>query len=203
MPIRKYRRRRVYRKKRRVRRTRRVPRPLGRSQRFLRTSYLGTIAPGASAPTYDAYDFKLSDLPDYTEFTNLFDEYYIYKISLMFIPMRTQLNTNPASTVPWFIYAVDKDDSAPVTSYDALLQYPAVKITQMTKKVYVTFRPRFSSVVYNTAVTSGYGSRTGWLDCSNASIPHFGFKYGIDSATLNQYQYVVWCKYTILCRGVR
>ena len=36
-----------------------------------------------------AYDFKLSYLPAYTDFTNLFDQYRIVKVKIEFIPNLT------------------------------------------------------------------------------------------------------------------
>jgi len=189
-----YKKRRNYKKK--------VPRPLGAPCRIVRSAYFGVITPNTSIATFGAYSFALSDLPDYSEFTNLFDEYMIAKVTISFRPQFQNMVSTAGQKDPYFMYVVDKDDSAAATNINTLLQYPAVRITSSTRSHFITFKPRFAAPIFN-GVTDAYGSRTGYLDCSNAAVPHYGFKWAIDSAPTTTISYIVWVKYVIMLRGVR
>lgn len=204
-----YRRKKTYRRKRRIIKRkkriykRRIPRPMGAPSRMVRSTYIGTITASNTVATYGAFSFKLSDLPDYTEFTNLFDEYMIYSIRLFFRPNAITSVESTSYNDPWFIYAVDKDDSSAPTTYDTLMQYPGVRITSALRRHTIRFRPRFSIEIYN-GVTSAYGSRVGYIDCANTAVPHYGFKYGIDKVnTANSVIYGLWATYTCYFRGLR
>jgi len=199
-----FRRKRRFVRKRYVKRKRFIPRPIGRSHRFVRGVLLGTVSSAAAATTYAAYSFALSDVPNYTEFTNLFDEYRISKVILTFVPQCMTTTSNPIYTTSWLIYVVDKDDASTPTSYTSLQEYPKHKVLSANRRFYVSFRPRFSTEVYASPATTGYGSRTGWLDCSNAGIPHYGFKLAMGlSGTAGAFSYAVFAKYVIDCHGVR
>lgn len=189
-----YKRKRAYKK--------RVPRPLGAPCCIVRSAYYADIQPSASVPTYGSIQFKLSDLPDYSEFTNLFDEYCISRVKIHFRPAALTNLTGTSYNNPWFIYVVDKDDAATPTTYDTLMQYPSVRIRSGVRDHMVSFKPRFSVSIYN-GVSDAYGSRTGYIDCSNAAVPHYGLKWGIAKAVASTVLYEIWVTYTILLRGVR
>lgn len=198
------RKKRVYRRKRRLyKRKLAIRRPMGRNYAFVRGGNFTSIVISNSADTFYGYSFALSDLPNYTEFTNLFDEYRIVRVSMRFMRSRIQVNNTATITVPYFLSLVDKDDSAAPASYNEMLQHPDCRIKDCSRNLYLSFVPRFSMNIYN-GVTDAYGSRVGWIDCSNASVPHYGVKIGFGtSAAANQYSYIVWFKYKVLCRGLR
>ena len=45
------------------------------------------------------FTFALADLPNYTEFTTLFDQYRINAVKLTFIPRLSSADSNPLATV--------------------------------------------------------------------------------------------------------
>lgn len=191
---------------RRARRARRykITRPIGRSHVFVRAAFFSTITSAAAVPVFGGYQFALTDLPNSSEFTNLFDEYMIAKVSVMFMPNKLTLNTNTAITTPYFLTVIDKDDAATPSSVNDLVQYPNCRFTSGNKRLVLTFKPRHTFNLYNGGVTDGYATRQGFIDCSNAGVPHYGVKFALEqSATASAYQYAVWVRYTIICRGVR
>lgn len=204
MPIkRKIHRRKFPRRKRFVRKSR-VPRPFGRPSLITRGAYYTGVTSPAAAPTFFGYEFKLTDLPDYTEFTNLFDEYKIMRVKVYFLPNVYTQNTSIANLVPWFLITVDKDDSSAPTSFNSMLSYPGCKITSMQRKQYVSFVPRVATAVYGGPVVTSYGSKSMYLDCGSPGVPHYGLKIGVGNSTnAGIYGYHVFVKYVISFRGVR
>jgi len=190
---------------RRVRRARRFKKSNNsRSFKFVRHYYIGTINSAAAVPVFGSIATALSFLPNSSEFTNLFDEYKITKLQLSFTPIKIQNNVDVAYTVPDFLTFVDKDDSAIPISINEFLQSPGMRLSTANRRHYQTLIPKFAATVYNTAITSGYGSRTGWLDCANPDIPHYGLKYYMGpSAIASAFSMQVFAKVTLLCRGVR
>lgn len=202
MPIKK----RYYRRRRKiVKRKRKMPlfRPLGRNTVVTRGVFLGNLT-SSTVPTFSSYQFALSDLPNNSEFTNLFDEYRILKVSIMFIPYLISTNTSANNPVPIFAYVVDKDDAGTPSSLNDLLQYPACKVQSVLRRASVKFVPRISAAVYGGPATTSYGSKVMWLDCSNSGVPHYGLKVHIGSTTAGAvFGHQIYAKYTIGLRGVR
>ncbi len=50
--------------------------------RFVRSAFFATITGSTTVDTLGAFKFTLADLPDYGEFTNLFDQYRISALNL-------------------------------------------------------------------------------------------------------------------------
>lgn len=198
-PMRKLRR---YRKKRSYA----IARPFGRSQYFRRTMQATTIVFPTAVSTFGSFSFTLDSLPNYTEFTNLYDEYMIRKVKIMFLPIGAtqQITDIITASIPHIAYVIDQDDaSAPATMND-LMQYPTVKYVKANRRFAITVSPRFSQNVYISGISTGYGSRRGFLDCGNPNIPHFGVKYGLyNSNTANLCGYQVHVTYFLAFRGVR
>lgn len=124
-------------------------------------------------------------MPSTNEFTTLFDTYMIDKVevtALFSFSNATGAAGSGAFQCPYIIHAVDYDDSN-ATNAAALLQYPDTKWTQMlgTPQKLRTIRPKQSVMVYNTATSTAYGPKRGWLDCVNNAVPHYGFKMALDN----------------------
>ena len=83
------------RKRRRIfRRPLRVPRGVraGKSHLFKRVTEAPSITLNMNAPTTWAYAFQLADLPNVSEFVNLFDQYRVNKLKVMIVPNFTGLD---------------------------------------------------------------------------------------------------------------
>lgn len=148
------------------------------------------------------YVFKLSDLPNYTEFTNLFDEYKITTIVLKFTPLYQQ---NLSALDYGEIYSVlDRDDNA-ILNLSQIQQYQNVKIRHGLKGTKVVIKPRMKGAVFNTSATpTGYvmSPSTSFIDCAYPDVTHYCLKNVWTVAGVATYQRVD-ATYYLKFRNVR
>ena len=169
-----------------------VPRGVQPRTVAIKRTYQATTV-GTDTGTFKAigaYDFKLSYLPAYTDFTNLFDQYRIVKVKIEFIPNLTG-NGAPGNPGLYSIFhmAVDHTDVGTPANTAEILQYDQHRTVQPFKPFSMTFKPAPSAQYFNTLTSSGYGPRAGaWIDGSSPAIAHYGLKYVWDcnSATATQ-----------------
>jgi len=124
------------------------------------------------------YVFRLSDLPQYTEFTALYDQYKIEKVKLQFFP-RFSENISPIGTNPiWtnaLIWNCSSDDGTVrlATENDAL-QAMSAKMRVTNDPITVWVKPKFQVEAATALAFSAAAPRTGWLDCDNFGVTHSG-----------------------------
>ena len=87
--------------------------------------------------TFGSYSFSLQDIPDYTDFTKLYDAFKINRVKIMFIPTsnvslidtaQAQVFKNTEHSNRLFT-VVDYNDVTAPTTVDELRQYQACKFT--------------------------------------------------------------------------
>ncbi|QDJ95220.1 capsid protein [Capybara virus 7_cap1_536] len=211
---------------RRYRRRRRTKLRRGRRYRTVRRSYrrrrtgrysynkvyafCRRVAPVAltssNTGTQLGYTFALSTLPNYTEFTSLFDQYKIVALKVLFLP---RVDNNPAvSTTTNFnpgniYYAIDYDDSI-TTDVNAILQYQGHKIVRGDQPFSVYIRsPKVANAIYSGTAFTSYGNTTAWLDVASPSVPHYGLKLAWTSATDGVFTYDVTTMLYLRFKNVR
>lgn len=150
---------------------------------------LGTFATdfGTSAiQQYVGLPFTLENVVDYTDFVQLFDRYQIVGIKL-----KINLNYNSAEIagteyMPTLTYTVDKDDVLTSSLQD-------IQSNQLAKQW--TFRgdgkplniyirnPKFTYQVNKDpgSFTSAAGIQSGYIDCQNTNVEHYGLKMYINN----------------------
>lgn len=172
--------------------------------RIIRTVSLGTIASAALTNTYGAIQLSLDQLPSYTEFTNLFEEYKIDKIVLKFYPAQMTENDNgTAASTPIFMYAIDKSDATAPASLNEMYQYAGLKIVNVLKPFTFKFYPCWSQYAY-TGGASGYGTARGFLSCDYPAVKHYGVKYVMGlSGVASSSGYNVFAVFHMAFRGIR
>lgn len=135
----------------------------------------GDIICTLGAATYGAFLFRLSNVPNSTEFSALFDLYKINAISCTFYPQQTAITTHIAPAVQNVraFTAIDYNDSDPPLSVDTLRQYDTVEVHSVVDQftVYIA-NPKFAD-------TTG-AVRTGYINTSSPSTVHYGLKYAIE-----------------------
>lgn len=153
---------------------------------FKRKVVLASLAPTAIGNATQNYVFSLNQLPGYTDFTSLFDQYTIHAIKLNFYPSLTSADVNPwltAQTVPKCYYIVDRDDQTPFATIDQALQHGKVKIRMMNKPFSIYMKPSTLAEIYRTAVTTAYNPRYNVkIDMANDNVPHYGVKFIMDDS---------------------
>jgi len=129
----------------------------------------------------------LNNIPNYTEFTALFDYYRIRGVHIKLVYTNNVANTSAAVgaaaqaiALPTLQCAQDLDDAnAPLTDGE-LLQRPGVKLLQMGTNgpldLYV--QPRYADQILTDAATQPavVGSRASWLDSNFPGVQHYGYK---------------------------
>lgn len=212
MPKRSYRRRTFRRgQKRRTFRRRKFMSKVKTGVHYFKRSYITSIN------TYDwpviytqGWDFFLSQLPNYTEFTNLYNEYKVSRIKVKFMYSANSQDVSTAllsTALPTIYTAVDPNDSTLPTSVSELLQYKSFRARRADKPFSVYFKPQFATAAYSGTFTS-YAAQTGWIDTSSPSVKHYGLKWIVDpmfystgTNVTGRLQTII--TYYIKCRGTK
>lgn len=155
--------------------------------------------------------FKLNDLNNSTDFTNLFDQYMIagiqYRWSLKIDPSFVTTSTN-RGLFPYLKWAHDHDD---VTVNSATLPGEIVQYPKMQEFIFSSDRPNtkwyylkpaVANSVYGTLVTTAYAPAWRvWCDNQYPGIQHYGIKAVADQLYAGQ-QIFLECRYIVKLRGV-
>jgi len=173
---------------------------------------------GATRQCSMSFGFTLGDLPNVTEFSNLFDNYRInmikFTIKLTNVPeayyTSNATGISSANIYPTIWMVRDHDDSSTATVAQ-LKEFAGVKhqVLRPNKEISFIVRPSVLTQLYRTAVTTGYGlSYKQWLDMAQTDIRHYGVKFAIDFEGFappvgTAYSWTVNAKYYFQCKGTR
>lgn len=141
------------------------------------------------------WEFKISDVVNYAEFTNLFDQFILTKciITLRLITNPDSASvTNlsaPVQITNWFPniwYVPDYDDSNAET-LDSIKERIGVKCRTLKpdRALRIVIRPKCLVQTYVTALATGYAPKRMYVDCTQAAMPHYGLKTVVDSMGLD------------------
>lgn len=209
--------------RRRVGMMRRRPAVRQPVQYFKRTVKISDItasfnsATGVTTNIAGAYVLSLDTLPNYTEFTNLYDQYKINGIKLSFVPScNSYINSSVSGTsvavgFSRFNSAIDYDDSTTPTSENVLLQYGSLRTTPGFKNHTRYFKPKVrNAAVIDTvsgALAAGPSRGGQWLSTSAPDVEHYGLKVWcsgpINTVTSTAITYSVYATLYIACKNVR
>lgn len=204
--------RKMYRRKKKVVQRKKLVVPRKRitsyTHRFVRNFDSGTISGNALyAPYLSGASFSLSQVPNASEFTSLFDMYKLtYVILKFYLTIDPSAQTATTATFPRIWLAADYDDATAPSTLDDLRQHARVRDTVLTPNRPVIFkvRPAIASTIYQTGVSSTYGPRwNAWIDCQNSSTPWYGLKWGLDDFTNTNYRLKIEGKMYFACKDVR
>lgn len=166
------------------------------------------IVTSANSQASGAWTFQLSDVPSATDFQSLFEHYMITGVKVYIIPRTTE---NTATNVSFgdFYYNVDYDDDQDPGIAD-MLEKQGTKIKcSIGRKFSVFIRPRARINMYN-GVTGGTPNTPAsmiakpgvWLRTADANVPHYGFKWGWQGASV-AVTLDTWIRYYIKVRGAK
>lgn len=159
-----------------------------------------TNAGDSTTATNKAYSHSLSDLPNSSEFINLFDQYKITGVKVKCLPRTDQVSAANASA-SYLYYAVDYDDANPPNVND-LQQYQNVKTVRGDRPFSFFFSPRVATAVYGGSLFNAYGNSKSWIDCSSPNAPHYGWKLWWNAASFATGYDMLWTYY-VKFRNVR
>lgn len=146
---------------------------------YKRTADLGTITANNLAFQGYGYDFSLSQVPNFAEFQQLYDQFKINGIKIVFVPQMTEnisLGTinNPYANSRMFT-CIDYTEATPPGSLNDIREYQSCKWTSILRTHKRYFRPRIidASATYNPGKP--------WLSTDTGrGVQHYGIKIGIE-----------------------
>lgn len=148
-------------------------------------------AVGYAPYTSNFYLNGLTNLPNYLEFTNLYEQfrinYCVWKVWLRIDPS-AQTATN--ASYPKFYWCRTDDSTSTPGTLDVIRerQNSRVKVLTPNRPITVKFRPNVLGAAYQTAVSTAYTPKwKQWIDCGNSSTVHYGFGWAIDNLTNTNY----------------
>lgn len=156
-------------------------------QFFTRSYYIPahiTIPTGGPSVGYADF-FTLNSLPDFTDFTALYDQYQIKAVKYTLLPRISNAGPSGAVGNPsilgniWSV--LDYDDSNVPTSLNQLLQYQNLKRTQY-HKIHSRFIKPTVQLGVGSPLTSSAIKKRQWLDAASTAIPHLGIKLWVDGS---------------------
>lgn len=174
-----------------------------RLYRFIRYADFGSIFINNLTDTYGSLQFSLNDLPNYTEFTNLFDMYKINAIKITFSPQMTENISLGSVNNPYasarFFSCIDYNDATSPTSVDEVRQYQSARWTPILKR-HVRYIPK------PKILDSGSFTLSPWISTASASNNYFGIKYAIEnmsSTSTTSMEYTIEAKFYLTFKQVK
>lgn len=181
--------------------------------KFQRVWFAESVTTTNTGITSKAYNIALSSLPNYTEFTALFDQYKITGAKIMIVPTINSINLPAVQTaattanVGSGYLVTDYDDASPLASVADALQYENLRIfnlaTDKVIKRYIV--PHMAVAAYSGAFTSYANKYPQWIDSNSPGVQHYGFKVIFDQApNANTFMtYNIFIKAYVKCKNVR
>lgn len=131
----------------------------------------------SATPLGYAFEQKFSQLPNVTDFTNLYDSYMIKKIVVKMIPKISQHNlattTIGNADLPQLHSVVDYDDATTPTSVSQLVEYQSHKMTRGNQIHTRVLVPK----VELTTDAANAPKAFQWIDCDSTTVNHRGLKF--------------------------
>jgi len=141
---------------------------------------------------------QLTDVVEYLNFTNLFNEYQINKVELRVwmdnADTWVQGNGAVCNNVPSVYVAYDPNDRGIPATQDAVINRGDYQLHSLRNPFTFTYYPKCAAQAYVSAVTTGYmapaSTKTQWLDTSAPSqnIEHYGCKMWFRNFSTNNLQ---------------
>lgn len=169
-------------------------RAVNKTFRFIRYASLSDQGQAAGVGGNNAYNFTLASVPNYTEFTSLFDQYRIVAIKITFRPRFNvaQVAGSSNDIYPNFVSVIDYDDSNVLSGIADYQQYQTYKITRFDKTHVRFFRPRMALAAYSGAFSSYANQSAQWIDAASTGVQHYGVKFFIEAGVVGQTNLQAW-----------
>lgn len=153
-----------------------------------RTTYFGEVIASAQQ-VYGTFQFKLSDLPNFTEITTLFQLYRINCVVMKFMPGYSDVAAGQVTRLPVMHMANDFNTIAPWTSPNEAFQYQGLKSIRTDKPFSWKIFPKAIIDAYTGGVSGASILPKARQWCSTATggenVLHYGVKYYLDSPALS------------------
>lgn len=175
---------------------------------FRRTATPNDVTGGAIGNiSFGAFGYNINQLPNVSEFINLFDHFRINavvsKFYLQIDPAAT--NTQTSAVIPRMYWVKDYNDSAAPVDIATLRQYNNMRQRTLNpyRPITIKVRPAVLTNMYEGVATTAYSPKWKcWIDTNDPATPHFALKWAIENFPTG---YTVKVEHTfyISCKNVR
>jgi hypothetical protein len=182
--------------------------PEGRSYTVVQTiDTTYTLSQAALTESTLGFNFKLTDLAQYTTFQNLFDQYMIDEVQMILRPAGNYSAVIGINTekIPLLYVVIDYDDSSTPSGVSQLKEYSNCSVS-LFETVCVRFKPHVAMAAYSGSFTSFANVKSTWIDVAYPSVQHYGVKMACEAGLSGQSNLQYWdisIKYKISFRNVR
>jgi len=150
---------------------------------LVRSASKNTIQANTGDTVY-AYNFQLADVPNYSDYTNLFDQYRLLQVVVTFTPYINSVaagsGISPGIIGTW----IDYNDASLPSNLQQGQQYETFQRNACFEPFTRVLNPQSSVALYGGATVNSYGTRYAqWIDSASPSVQHYGLKYCIHNAT--------------------
>lgn len=127
--------------------------------------------------------FKLADVPDVTDFSNLFSQYKLMGVSQqMYVSATNTDNSTAGNRQCMFMYKANPTGQTPVLDEEYFLTSQTSKTRTLVhgsgRPVRLNIPLKIHSALYGGVVTTSYAPRQPtFLDMEDTTVPHFGFQF--------------------------
>jgi len=150
------------------------------------TLYPGSTGPNSVVETladqHLAYSFKLDNVVNPSDFTNLYDMYRINKVTLYLEPTSNQTAYPVGAPISRRIRVVhDYNDNNALPNEDNYLEYSNCKSYNPIRNspIAITLYPKINNKIENAGGSDAFTSMNSnrvWLNIDSDDVPHFGIK---------------------------
>lgn len=159
------------------------------------------------APFLGVYQPQLNNLLNYSDFTNLYDQYRLDVVELKFyLKISPAAQSASTASYPRLFWYRDYNDAGTPTSLNEIRENQLCRDTNMdpNRPVVIRFKPNMLAQYYAGLGSSAYEPKFGvWADINTPGAAHYGIKYAIDDLTNTNYQVDVEVKYWFSMRQSR
>lgn len=151
------------------------------------------VAAVDGSDTLVGYNFNLTEVPGYTEFTALYDAYKICGLKLRFLPYYSQ-STDQGGNDPFAPFSssnnlriftcLDYNDSSAPVSINAIREYQNCKVTSYNKGHKRYFRPIVNLESTGNTTIQVFSGKNPWISTGTPALQHYALKLGIDTSLL-------------------
>lgn len=142
----------------------------------------GVVTSTSVADGLYADNFSLANLSEASSFTSIYDQYRIVSVELDLVAL-TQPAVTAATAVPYSFCAVvvDLDDASPLASFSLALNYANLALLPPGRGINKRIKPHVNAETNTSSAVVNLTSP--WLDASDTTVPHFGFKIAVKQST--------------------
>jgi hypothetical protein len=173
-----------------------IPRQISNQVHWFRSSSTSSFLSSTAVNTLQGIFFSFNQIPGYTDYQTVFDEYAIIACVVRIYPAAS----TALSDVGKLTTCIDYDD-ANLISAAQIREYGTCMETKgsvgQTRVVY----PRIANALYSGTFTS-FGSTRSWIDIASPAVQHYGLKVAVDPTSI-AIPYDTDVQYTFCCRSNR